>query len=374
MLEIILNKAKRRTKAFLQSQNIPFFQSLPKIVFFNLTTRCNLRCVMCDVGIHNKDSQFYKNLKGEGGNLELNLKKATPFINELGKYKPVAILCATEPLLYGDVHELIQELVKMGIHTEMLTNGYLLKEHAERLIDDGLSTIHISLDGIGEVHDAIRCIPGCYDKIMEGLKLLMAKREKAPNPISIKISFTITHLNYGHITNFYRTMKSMGLDWFTFFYPDFITRQMAINNNELHGSINNGCYRAVESNLREEHIKQIDIDVLYEEVKKTYNEPDVHYLPNICSKEQLKIYFTKHDQFIGRDYCTAPWETLMVTPSGDVLPESRCFHIKMGNIYKQNLNEIWYGEKYKELRSYFYKHKSFPVCTRCCAIFDFNRL
>ncbi len=374
MLQILLNRAKRKTKAFLQSRNIPLFQPLPKIVFFVVTTRCNMRCVMCDVGINNRESQFYKNLTGGGKNLDLDLSRSKPFIDELGDYKPTVILCATEPLLYGNLHELIREFVKRNIRVEMLTNGYLLKEHAEGLMEDGLSAIHISLDGIGAVHDNIRGIPGCYEKIMEGLRFLLEKREKSSHSIEIKISYTITHLNYDHITTFYNTMRSLGLDWFTFFFPDFITKQMAIDHNELYGSYDNGGFRSTESNLTEEHIKQVDLDTLYKEVQNTYDQPGVHYLPNIYSKKELEIYFTKHNQFIGRDYCRAPWETLMVTPSGDVLPESRCFHIKMGNIYEQTLKEIWYGEKYKKLRAFFHKHKSFPVCTRCCAIFDFNKL
>ena len=165
MLEKIKMRLKSRLEKTIQKQNISLLQNLPKVIFFNVTTRCNMHCVMCDVGKGNKESQFYKNLAGEGKHFDFDIDNALKFLNDVIKYKPLVVICATEPLLYKDIHKFIKILSKKGLYVDMLTNGYLLKEHAQHLVNNGLSSIHISIDGIGELHDKIRGMTGCFSKI-----------------------------------------------------------------------------------------------------------------------------------------------------------------------------------------------------------------
>ncbi|MBN1231900.1 MAG: radical SAM protein [Candidatus Coatesbacteria bacterium] len=366
----------RKISAFKNDLKMKFniFVSMPKMIFFVVTNRCNMKCIMCDVGRENRESQFYKNLAGENEKQDLDLDRAKTFIESLGEFKPVTVICASEPLLYKNLHELIKMLKKQDLRVEMLTNGFLLYRHAENILNDGLDMIHISIDGIKEIHDSIRRVEGCYEKIIEGLNELIKLKNEMNSKIEIDISFTITHLNYLHIKQFYDIAKDWNVDRYTFFYPDFVTADMAAKHNSIFGNLENGIYKASESNFTIDDLKEIDTDMLYQQVSFIHNKHKVHILPNIHEKKDIEIYFKHHDRFLGRKFCTVPWNTMMILPNGNVVPESRCFHVNLGNIYEQNIREIWFGSKYKDLRKLFYKHKSFPICTRCCAIYDFRIL
>lgn len=58
------------------------------------------------------------------------------------------------------------------------TNGLLLtKSKAEELIQNGLTSIGVSIDGIGETHDFVRGIKGAYEKSMRALEDLVNLRD-----------------------------------------------------------------------------------------------------------------------------------------------------------------------------------------------------
>jgi radical SAM protein with 4Fe4S-binding SPASM domain len=62
-----------------------------------------------------------------------------------------------EPLLKPGVFELLEELARLGFRWGMVSNGQLLDAHvARRLVQAGLSSISLSLDGPPALNDALR--------------------------------------------------------------------------------------------------------------------------------------------------------------------------------------------------------------------------
>ena len=81
------------------------------------------------------------------------------------------------------------------------TNGTLItKEKARELKGVGLSYVGISLDGMEEVHDRFRGVPGAFRKALEGVANCQAEGLK------VGLRFTINKRNVGEIPGIFRLL------------------------------------------------------------------------------------------------------------------------------------------------------------------------
>ena len=67
------------------------------------------------------------------------------------------------------------------------------------------------------------------------------------------------------------------------------------------------------------------------------------------------------------NYCDHTENTITIRANGDIVP--CCYDLTsklvMGNILEDDLNDIWNGEKYRELRSTISSKKYNDVCAKC---------
>ena len=141
----------------------------PSFLTFFITWACNHRCVFCDV--------WKKTPKDE-----LTLTEIEMFFRQL---KPLDVLRISggEPFVRKDVGEIINigdEILNPSI-IHLTTNGI----NTNRIISSlnkvtNLPKVHIkvSIDNVGEKHDAVRGVKGAYDKAIETLKELVVLRDK----------------------------------------------------------------------------------------------------------------------------------------------------------------------------------------------------
>ena len=137
----------------------------PEIVsmHFQLTGRCNLKCIFCG----QQNGMF------EGKNREeLPYEKWIAIAEEVRNLgsRPEIILWGGEPLLYSRFDELAEHLHRMGFELGIVTNGTLADRHAD-LLNNAFKTIYISLDGNAEYHNRIRG-NGVFEKVSDNLELL----------------------------------------------------------------------------------------------------------------------------------------------------------------------------------------------------------
>ncbi len=96
-------------------------------------------------------------------------------------------LSGGEPLLSGDVLDLVSFIVQEGYKTDLVTNGVMIDEKtAGDIVRSGLDTVTISLDGIkAGTHDFIRGLNGCYQKVMKAIDYLDKARQGAKLKIAL---------------------------------------------------------------------------------------------------------------------------------------------------------------------------------------------
>src|ERR1700677_3573095 len=152
------------------------------ILILSAHTRCNCRCVMCDIWKREDDDQ----IKVE------DLERHRASLQNLGVRH--IFLTGAVPLLHNDLTALCSFFREQKIHLTLLTTGLLLVKRAVEvatLFDD----VIISIDGPQEIHDAVRRINGAFDLIQRGVAAIRQHNRSLP----ITCRSTIQKANYRYL-------------------------------------------------------------------------------------------------------------------------------------------------------------------------------
>ena len=137
---------------------------------FQLTGRCNLHCRFCGQS------------KGmlAAGESELPVETWLRLAREVRALadtpEPEITLWGGEPLLYSGFPRLARRLKEEGFRVAAVTNGTLIDRMPE-LLCEYPDVIHLSIDGFGAVHDAVRG-SGVFDRVRRNLELIRERRGK----------------------------------------------------------------------------------------------------------------------------------------------------------------------------------------------------
>lgn len=169
-----------------------------RIVFFEITARCNLSCVHCRASA---------SMEGEKDELSTDeIKRVLEEISSLGNV--VVILTGGEPLIRRDFFEIAEHAKKIGLITAMASNGTLIDlELAREIKESGIRRVSISIDGgTASTHDSFRGINGSFEKAISGIESLKKFG------ISVQINTTITKYNLKERDLLLKLAKDVGAD------------------------------------------------------------------------------------------------------------------------------------------------------------------
>ncbi len=165
-------------------------KSVPLFASYNVTGRCNMRCVFCN---------WWKNDVPE-----LSTKKALEVIDAVCNLGvPFFDLSGGEPLLRKDLGTLAKRAGDHCCLVSMNTNGTLLDERRVKELANTLDMVVISLDGPREFHDKIRGIPGTFDKAIKAIKVLKA------NDMKVGVNSVVTPWNIDVLPKFIEELRSL---------------------------------------------------------------------------------------------------------------------------------------------------------------------
>jgi radical SAM family uncharacterized protein len=146
----------------------------PVIAGHKLLYRCNLECAMCP--FWRREDETLLSVDGEVRMMNSLVRAGVSFLGFEGG----------EPLLRRDLPDILSES-HQRFHTSVVTNGWLLRNRIQDIAPH-LDLLFVSLDGIGDLHDRLRGIPGSFTKAVEGIR---AARGRVP----VAISSTLTAEN-----------------------------------------------------------------------------------------------------------------------------------------------------------------------------------
>ena len=259
-----------------------------KNLLIDITNFCNHKCIFC---YHEKMTRVQRNID------EKIVKKALKEAYCLGT-REVGFYATGEPLLNNNLPHYIRMAKEMGYrYVYITTNGSLLNEEKqEALIKAGIDSIKFSINAASS--ESYYRIHGRddFDKVIGNLIALSDRRLKNKLNFRIFISFIVTNLTVGEKKCFYNKYKKYVDD--IFFYN--VRNQTGLMYDEVN--------KLLVDNPRE-HISE--------------------WLP-----------------------CSTVFNAITVTSEGYVSACCADFqnYLIVGDLNTQSMEEIWYGQPFKNLR------------------------
>ena len=173
-------------------------QNKPRLIFWELTKGCNLRCIHCRASATELSSPN-----------DLTTETAKAIIDQIAEVStPILVLSGGEPLFRSDIFELARYGTEKGLRVALATNGTLVNKHiAQKIVDSGVRRVAISLDGADALtHDTFRGIPGAFDAAITGFRNLKDLG------MSVQINTTIARHNAHQLPQVLALAKLLGAD------------------------------------------------------------------------------------------------------------------------------------------------------------------
>ena len=268
----------------------------PVLCNYYLTYRCNATCSFCD--IWEKPSPY-----ASLSNIESNLQH----LKKLGV--KVIDFTGGEPLLHGEIGEILRLAKKYGFITTLTTNCLLYPKKAEA-IRGLVDMLHFSLDSpLEEEHNASRGVD-CFRFFRESLETAKSLGE-TPD-----ILFTVFRKNLHHIHQVWEEYARQ--------------RNLMLLLNPVFQ------YNQVETG---ESFSSDDLKELRHWGKKK----------NVFLNEAFLVLREKGGNQIDNPVCRAGSSTIVISPENEyILP---CYHLGIASLpVDNNLSEVFHSEKARSLR------------------------
>ncbi|MBW1992906.1 MAG: 12,18-didecarboxysiroheme deacetylase [Deltaproteobacteria bacterium] len=310
-----------RRSSSLPSHLLQFSRDKKPVVVWNVTRRCNLRCVHC-----------YAHARNESFANELSFQQGMQVIDDLAEFGvPVLLFSGGEPLLRKDIIQLTGYAVRKGLRAVISTNGTLITEDmAYALKDIGLSYVGISVDGMEVINDRFRGVEGAFHSALKGI----SNCQKAG--IKVGLRFTINRFNAGEVPQIFNLLEDLGIPRVCFYHLVYAGRGSSLVKDDLSHSQT----RAVVD-LIMDLTKRLNEKGKPKEVLTVDNHADGPYLYLRLLKENperaarvLELMRMNEGNNSGRGIGCISWE-------GEVHADQFWRHYSFGNIKDRPFSEIW---------------------------------
>ncbi|MBO7210023.1 MAG: radical SAM protein, partial [Methanobrevibacter sp.] len=294
---------------------------------FELSSRCNERCIHCYIPNGKKNKGF-----------DMPLAKVKSILDEFAELGGINVtLSGGEAFLHKDLIEICRYCREKDLKISILSNLIALKdEDIKALKEVNLSLIQTSLYSMTpEIHDFITKVKGSFEKTINAIEKLVAA------DIPVQISCPLMKANkegYDKVLKYAQSLKVKA-------QTDYI--MMAQSDLNTENLANRLSLEETEKVIRT--IIETDID---------YNEKT---LKQTSISEEMEFDL---ERFMKQPVCGVGYDNCCITANGDVYPCAGWQDYVLGNVYKQSLQEIWENsERIKELRKV--TQASFPQCLKC---------
>ena len=345
----------------------------PYLMHIMPTYLCNLRCGDCGQwgglgNYHKKDPDALKKT------MDLDVFKR--LIDDVSKFSPTIFLTGGEPFLYKEIIGLIEYIKQKKLICWIVTNGTLLDKYANDIVKLGVDVIYVSLDGPESIHNKIRGMDDCFQRISTGIeKITRAKEEmNKQRPLLCQV-FTISDLSSSYLGKVPETTEKLGFEMLLVKHPYFNNTRTGKNYEESMEKSFQCSAPSWQGWVKDE--MEIDIRALQESISHLLSKKrkyQLAFFPALKISDIPDYYSTKQDVFYNggklkkkNKRCIAPWTHLMIYPNGDAVFCSDNPDYILGNIKTEPFSEIWNNCKSRKFRK-FIKNKVLPICSRCCGL------
>jgi hopanoid biosynthesis associated radical SAM protein HpnH len=152
----------RRMTSYLLRKKLAGEKIFPLVLMLEPLHACNLRCSGCG-----RIREYAGTM-----NQRLSVSACLAAAEECGA--PIVSVCGGEPLIYLEIGELLEKLLRRKKHIYLCTNGVLLEKKLPELPRDKRLFVNVHLDGMEATHDRIVERPGVFEAAVRGIKAAKA--------------------------------------------------------------------------------------------------------------------------------------------------------------------------------------------------------
>ena len=333
-----------RNSAQLPSHLLQFAKDKKPVVVWNMTQRCNLKCVHCYA--HAVEPSNHKD--------PISTDQAKAMIDDLAQFgAPVILFSGGEPLVREDLVELAKYATSKGMRAVISTNGTLItKAKAKELKEVGLSYVGISLDGAEAVHDKFRGVTGSYKQALKGVENCQAEGLK------VGLRFTINKRNASEVPHLFDLIEALEVPRICFYHLVYSGRGSELIKEDLDHAETRAVVDLIMDRTRDLHDRGMAKEVLT--VDNHADGPYVYYRllkedPKRAA-EVLELLKMNEGNSSGRGIGCISWD-------GSVHADQFMRHHTFGNVLERPFSEIWTDESIELLHKL--KDKRPHVKGRC---------
>jgi 12,18-didecarboxysiroheme deacetylase len=310
-----------RESGRLPSHLLQFSRDKKPVVVWNMTRRCNLRCVHC-----------YSSSQNIRYGNELTPAEAKAMIRDLATFgSPVILFSGGEPLMHRGLPELARYAVDQGMRAVISTNGTLItRQNAAAFKEIGLSYVGVSLDGMKVTHDHFRGVEGAFDTAMKGIRTC---RDLG---IKVGVRFTINRHNVADVPAIFDLLEKENIPRCCFYHLVYSGRGSKLIGEDL----SHDQTRAL-LDLIMDRTKDLFSRGLEKEILTVDNHADGPYLYLRLQKENpgraaevLELLKMNEGNSSGNGIACISWD-------GEVHADQFWRGISFGNVRKRPFSEIW---------------------------------
>jgi len=313
------------------------FIKLPRILTLFVTSQCNAKCGHC----------FYWQELNQPTDMSLaDIRRLSEGLGKLDKL----LITGGEPTLSKDLAEICRMFFENNDvnFVSIPTNGLLPQMILARIrgvleVADGKTVnVSFSLDGLEDVHDELRGVPGNFEKLLESYRLLRDLQDEYGN-LSLRVNSVLMN----------RTIESIEelIDEFATLFPDINTPALTL----LRGSPYDKSLELPErSKLKQLHNHKM--------AKIPGRQPLIWRLADWATFNASLETLRKDTQVVS---CEAGRLLGVVEANGDV---KHCELLPaIGNIQEDSFQSVWQSEKAREERAKIVAKEC--KCTHECNLF-----
>ena len=320
----------QKTKQKVQRDTEEFFlrhdQRKPRLASlqFELTSRCNERCIHCYIPNGKKNAGF-----------DMSFERFKYILDQYAEMGGLQVtLSGGEALMNKDIAKILLYCREKDMQISLLTNLISLKEELIPILKDvNISLIQVSLYSMNaEKHDFITTVKGSFEKT----KTAIEKLHNADIPVQISCPIMKANKDgYDEVMKYAQRLRMKAqTDYIMMAQADLDTSNLA-------------------NRISVEETEKVIRDIM---------ENDVDYQTETLAQEPLSSI--SEEEFAEMSLCGAGLNDLCVTVNGDIYPCAGWQGFVVGNVFRESLKEIWeHSPKLEQIR--MIKQKDFPKCLKC---------
>ncbi len=323
----------------------------PKVVFIEVTNRCNLFCQTCTRTYLEREP-----LK------TLSLKEFITIAQQFPHLKRALLHGIGEPLLNPNLPEIIRYLKGRKVEVIINSNGTLLTEKRQRdLIESGLDQYRCSIDGASEASYArIRGV-ALLPRLKKGLEGLVKTKQSLGSPTPhISIWCVATCENLLELPDLVRLAANLGV-------PEVYMQRMVYFSGQPDRQF--GMARASQAIFGEE----LDTEArVIEECTQLSDGLGIKFLASGGRDAKNSLAAARPADLSPWQACLRPWTTAYVTANGNCLPccispfsTNDYDSLVLGNLLDRPFDLIWNAPLYQEFRMKLFSKSPHPACANC---------